>query len=221
VLPTVQDVARVLQGHVREDMPGFPEAPGTHPTGVLLPILWDPEPVCVATVRAAHIRHGGEVCFPGGRPSPGDDGLFGTAEREAREELDMRVLRPLGALSSIPVYGSPYRIHPFAAQVEDSALIPDPSEVAGVLRLPLRAWLSRDIIDGIAWRSRDGEVVYSPIFEVDGYVMFGATAHCLLELMTALAPLFGLQVPPLGPGRFVWEDMPAAVANNTRLASRK
>ena len=37
--------------------------------------------------------------------------------------------------------------------------------------------------------------------------VFGATAHCLLELLDLLAPLCSLDRPPLAAGRFDWPSL--------------
>src|SRR5437588_11437771 len=73
----------------------LPDGPGSlpsglgRPAGVLVPLIAGPEPPSlVFTERTAGLsRHAGQVSFPGGMPHPGDDDLYATARRVAREEL--------------------------------------------------------------------------------------------------------------------------------------
>jgi 8-oxo-dGTP pyrophosphatase MutT (NUDIX family) len=205
--PDPAAVAQAVHAWPRRDLPPFPHAPGTHDTGVLVPLRWEQELVCIATLRADGIAHGGQVCFPGGRPSAEDGDLFSTAKREATEELGVTGVQPLGRLSSVPVFGSSYRIHPFVARIDASNLVAEPGEVAEVLPFSVLGTLRLHHIDAIGWTSPTGEAFLSPVFSLHSHVMFGATAHALLELLDAMAPLFGLKRPPMKPGRYTWEAL--------------
>lgn len=178
--------------------------------GVLVPVVWRPEPLTILTLRPPHLRHGGEVSFPGGKPEPQDLDLADTALREAREELGITGAQVLGRLSSIPLFTSDYRLEPWVAAVPDGPLRPSPGEVAEVLEQPLRELLERPALDAVPY-TLDGQEHLSPVFYPGGHVLYGATAHALLELLVVVAPLFGLPLPPLVPGRLGWGDlMPAA-----------
>ncbi len=173
---------------------------------MLVPLYWDPDPICVVTVRAAGLRdHGGEVSFPGGKPEPGED-LCQTAIREAEEELGEAPTRVFGQLSSVPVYTSSFRLEPWVGQLAGHPDEPNPDEVARVVALPIGEILHLPYIDGIPFEMH-GLSYHSPVFETGARPMFGATAHTFLELLTLLAPLFGLEVPPLKPGKYEWEDL--------------
>jgi hypothetical protein len=112
----------------------------------------------------------------------------------------------LGELSSIPLYTSEYRLRPFVAALAASEFVINREEVSEVLELPLCDWLSRPMIHAIPWH-HDGRVHLSPVFEIGTALMFGATAHVFHELLTVAAPLFGLGVPALEPGRYQWQDV--------------
>jgi 8-oxo-dGTP pyrophosphatase MutT (NUDIX family) len=178
-------------------------------SGVLLPISWGraADPTVIATLRAAHLRHhAGEVCFPGGRPETGDQGLEATALREAEEELGIRDAHVLGELSSIPLYTSDFRLFPFVAQTSTESLVINAAEVAEVLHFSIAAVLARDTIDALAWEA-DGLSVLSPIFRIDGHIMYGATAHVFHELLTVVAPLFGTHMPAMATCELTWADV--------------
>jgi len=206
-VPTPEAVARCLEAHARVDFPALPGRRNHMRSGVLVPLVWSPEPVCLATVRAATLRHhASEVCFPGGRPDTGDVDLRATALREAHEELGIEGARVLGELSSVPLYTSDFRLHPFVAAIEERPLRVNEAEVAHVLRIPLRELLERGSVDAIPWQAGDFEGL-SPVFELGDHRMYGATAHAFYELLCVVARAFELEAPPLRAGTLRWSDV--------------
>jgi hypothetical protein len=160
----------------------------------------------VLTVRARHLRaHGGEVSFPGGRPDPGEP-LEATALREADEELGIVEAEILGSLSSVPLYTSDYRLCPFVAAIAEAPFRPSPDEVAAVITVGVGELLARRRLDAIAWELGAMSGV-TPVFEIEGQLVFGATAHTLYELLVLSAPLFDREPPPLTTGALAWEDV--------------
>lgn len=205
-----EQVRTALARHRRVDMPALPGRTNHLESGVVVPLIWKANGLtCIATLRSDTLRsHAGEVCFPGGRPEPGDDDLVQTALREANEELGIEDAEILGALSSIPLYTSDYRLCPFVAAVPSQELTPNPAEVAAILRLDVREQLARPHIDAIPWTHPEtGTEHMSPVFPLDDVLMFGATAHTFRELLVVLAPLLGVEPPPLRAGRFGWKDV--------------
>ncbi|HHH30542.1 MAG TPA: CoA pyrophosphatase [Polyangiaceae bacterium] len=203
-------VRAALARHRRVDMPALPGRTNHLESGILVPLMWQQDRLwCIATLRTDGLReHAGEVCFPGGRPEPGDQDLTQTALREAHEELGIADAEILGPLSSIPLYTSDYRLRPWVAAVPSQELVPNPAEVARVLRLDVGEQLSRSHIDAIPWTHPDTGASYSsPVFSIDDVLMYGATAHTFRELLEVLAPLLGATMPTLETGRFTWQDV--------------
>jgi len=204
--PTVDQVAAAISAHEPMEVPAFPGRSNPNRAGVLVPLFWDPDPVCVVTIRTSKLReHSGEVVFPGGKPEPDED-LRDTALREAREELGLVPGRLFGRLSSVPVYTSSYRLVPWVGQLDAYPSQPNPDEVARVVPLRISEILHQDFIDGIPF-DYQGVRSLSPVFATGAKPMFGATAHCFLELLHILAPLFETEVPPLAIGRWTWDDL--------------
>lgn len=166
----------------------------------------------ILEARPMHLRlHPGEIVFPGGRPEEGDADLIETALREAVEELGppLETVQVIGELSSIPLFTSDYRIHPYVGLLTPGAapFAPAPDEVAEVLEVPIRPWLQRPHLDAIEWDD-DGTQSLAPVFDVGGHrPMFGGTAYAFYELLSVLAPLYGTRCPDLRPGRYGWDEV--------------
>jgi 8-oxo-dGTP pyrophosphatase MutT (NUDIX family) len=157
---------------------------------VLLPLYgWPEEPGLVFTERRADLsRHAGEISFPGGRPDPGDADLRETALREAEEEIGLdRTAVELG--ESLPTTGTfvtGYRIHPFVGRIphpEELSLQPNPAEVATVLTFSLDALRETYAIRRLV---RRGVPIHTPTYEVEGHLIWGATARILGDLLERL-----------------------------------
>lgn len=108
---------------------------------VLCPLLDRPDgPHLLFEVRAAQLRQGGEVCFPGGRREA-DENFVDCALRETEEELAIprREVRLLGTPDFLCNTGG-FLIRPVLGLVSDAgyaALRPSPAEVAEVFTVPL------------------------------------------------------------------------------------
>ena len=211
--PTADEIRTSLNDHTLFEMGALPGRTNHIQAGVLVPLLWRPDLCALVTIRSDHLRvHPGDPCFPGGTSEPEDMSLLDTALREAREELNIVDPEILGRLSSVPLYTSDHRIEPFVAALDQQQIRPSPAEVKKVIYAPLLKLLTRPHLDGIPWRC-DGQEALSPVFEIEGHLVFGATAHTLHELLEVVASTVGEAIPPLVAGRFTWQDaMPGFIA---------
>ena len=172
-----------------EQAAATPSRGGTDAAVLLALYGWPAEPGLIFTESRADLRrHAGEISFPGGRQDPDDADLAATALREAEEEiaLDPAAVSLAGALAPVSTFVSGYRVHPFVGTVADPlelGLEPNPTEVETVLTFSLEI-----LREGYAMRRliRRGIPLHTPTYEVDGALIWGATARILADLLARL-----------------------------------
>jgi 8-oxo-dGTP pyrophosphatase MutT (NUDIX family) len=137
--------------------------------------------------------HSGQIAFPGGHFEPNDRDLHQTALREFTEETgapsnDFEVL---GELSRVFIPPSNTLVTPvvaYAKQVDRFA--PDPREVAALIDVPVSELMRTDVLKRttlfIQVLDREAEV---PYWDVQGHVVWGATALMIAELRELLRGL--------------------------------
>ena len=145
--------------------------------------------------RADTLRsHPGQISFPGGRVDPDDDGVVGTALREAHEEtgLDPTGVEVLGTLPQVPLPLSRHLVAPvlgwWARPTPVRAV--DPGESAEVFRVPVADLLDPRQRGTVRFTTAAG-VRVTPAFVVGPHVVWGFTALVLDQLFD----LLGWSVP--------------------------
>jgi 8-oxo-dGTP pyrophosphatase MutT (NUDIX family) len=162
----------------------------TRPSAVLAPIYPEgDEAMVVLTRRARTLRaHRGEVSFPGGSREPADADLRHTAVREAHEEvgLDPGTVEIIGELDHLQTISSSSYIVPFVGELaQRPELVASPDEVEAILYVPLAELLADGVFHEERWAIGAQE---RPIyfFELDGDVVWGATAAILRNFLSLL-----------------------------------
>jgi 8-oxo-dGTP pyrophosphatase MutT (NUDIX family) len=162
---------------------------GTEAAVLLALYGWPEEPGLIFTERRADLRrHAGEISFPGGRQDEIDADLTTTALREAQEEIGLEptAVELVGALAPVSTFVTDYRVHPFVGLVAHPGgleLRPNPYEVETVLTFSLEL-----LREGYAMRRllRRGIPIHTPTYEVEGQLIWGATARILADLLERL-----------------------------------
>ena len=172
----------------RGDWPaGIDATSARHAAGLLLLFPVDGRAHVILTVRSAHVRHSGQVSLPGGVIET-DETVEQAALREAREEIALATtdVRLHGRLTPLDIPVSGFRLHPVVATLPYApAVAPSDREVARILKVPVDALFEPATVQ---WRPmRLGTVTLEvPGFEVDGAVIWGATAMVLAEFLAVL-----------------------------------
>jgi 8-oxo-dGTP pyrophosphatase MutT (NUDIX family) len=135
-------------------------------------------------------RHSGQVSFPGGRFEPEDTSLEQVALREAQEEIgvDPNTIELIGQLSSLYIPVSNFWVHHYIGVLDAAPVFyPQPGEVEHILRPHVH------LFSDPAARKKKDITIYNgvtlkdvPYFEVEGKVVWGATAMMLNELAALL-----------------------------------
>lgn len=164
---------------------------------VLIPVLAEPEPSLIFTVRTESLpSHKGQISFPGGSIDPTDSSPRAAALREANEELglDPNSVHIIGELDTTPTFVSGYVIAPFVGLLNTSPeLSPNPAEVAAVLTVPI-ADLSEEIRSEPGF-THEGRTFPTEAWVWRGHVIWGVTARLLRMFLGRLAEVGLTQAP--------------------------
>ncbi len=128
--------------------------------------------------------HSGQVSFPGGRMEETDNSLIDTALREANEEvnIDPDKVRILGTLSEMYIPPSNFLVLPVIGYQDSRPdFIAEKSEVAEIIESDLDFLFDDDFIKETVLDVR-GYKIQAPYFDVNGHIVWGATAMILSEL---------------------------------------
>lgn len=155
---------------------------------VLVPIVLNPEPAILLTLRASHLKsHPGQVSFPGGMLEQADGGSMKTAAlRETDEEIGLSADRfqVIGELSTTiskdgvlvyPVVGT-------IASAEGSSANPD--EIAEIFTVPWQFFIDAEPDFQVV--ERLGRSIEIPHYYYQDRHIWGLTAMVLLELLNTV-----------------------------------
>jgi 8-oxo-dGTP pyrophosphatase MutT (NUDIX family) len=135
-------------------------------------------------------KHAGQIGFPGGKREVSDRDMMYTALREAEEEIaiDLSGVDVLGQLTPLYITVSKFLVHPYLAYSwKTPQLIRQESEIEEILEIPLRSLLDPVNKQETRIRLATGIVLnHVPSFQVNGHVIWGATAMILNELLDIL-----------------------------------
>jgi 8-oxo-dGTP pyrophosphatase MutT (NUDIX family) len=144
-------------------------------------------PSILLTKRSIYLKnHAGEISFPGGKFYFSDKTILDTAIRETYEEIGIRINKKqiTGCLTPIFTYTSKILIYPFIAIEEKmfDKFQSNSAEVEQIINLPLEK-LMTSISEDIYHLNKNFKMFK---FIVDDYIIWGATASILKELIDQL-----------------------------------
>jgi 8-oxo-dGTP pyrophosphatase MutT (NUDIX family) len=133
--------------------------------------------------------HSAQIAFPGGKYEVEDITFEKTALRETYEEIgihpdSMEIIRPFTHLYIQP---SNFLVYPFLGICKNEIIfIPDTSEVADIIELPLSVFLAEDVVVSVMISTSYANNIMVPAFKIEDHIIWGATAMMLSELKEVL-----------------------------------
>lgn len=131
--------------------------------------------------------HSGQISLPGGKAEPGEDAIQ-TALREGEEEvgIDRTKVEVLGKLTNFFVIPSNFLVTPIVGVIKDPVFRADPREVSRIISCTLFDLLLEGAIKKKEITAAGKYRMMAPHFEIEGEVVWGATAMMLNEFRTVL-----------------------------------
>jgi 8-oxo-dGTP pyrophosphatase MutT (NUDIX family) len=146
--------------------------------------------VCFVLIKrpATHQYHAGQIALPGGS-CDGDETYQQTAIRELFEETGITISATdiLGKLTPLYIPVSNFYIQPIVACIDAQPVFnPDSNEVIELIEFPLKGILDESIVSETTVKLIEGIKIKAPYFNVQGNVLWGATAMLLSEVKQLL-----------------------------------
>ncbi len=136
-------------------------------------------------------RHGGQISFPGGGLEASDASLEQGALREAEEEVGIirEDVKILGRLTEMFIPVSNFIVHPFIGVLNYTPkFIPQETEVQQIIEVPLSDFLDPANRKKTAIQLPNNLTLKNvPYFDIQGHVVWGATAMMLNEFQEVLS----------------------------------
>lgn len=134
-----------------------------------------------------HRYHAGQIALPGGSCDPNET-YEQTALRELQEETGIEITQTnlLGRLSPFYIPVSNFYIQPSVAFITTAFHLKENTEVEQYLEFALSELLNDTIIGEAEVKTQGDIKLKTPYFNVQGFIMWGATAMILSELKELL-----------------------------------
>jgi 8-oxo-dGTP pyrophosphatase MutT (NUDIX family) len=170
--------------------PSFDHKHPPKPGGVIILLYEDNGMVRFPLIKRPDYpgAHGGQVSLPGGKAEPGEDSVQ-AALRECEEEIGVsrQTITVLGTLSNFHVLPSNFLVTPVIAFFKGRPLFtPDPFEVARVIEARLSDVTADHAIKESEILAAGKYRMMAPHFQIEGEMVWGATAMMLNEFRVIL-----------------------------------
>ena len=145
------------------------------------------EPHVLLTLRNSYNGvHSKQISFPGGKREEFDNSFEQTALRETEEEVGIspESIQVIGQLTEVHIPPSRFLVHPFVGTCSAHPLYrPDSTEVSEIIECPISQLLDDSIIkEKEIFVTTTQLKMKTKYFDVNGHVVWGATAIMLSEL---------------------------------------
>jgi 8-oxo-dGTP pyrophosphatase MutT (NUDIX family) len=133
--------------------------------------------------------HSAQIAFPGGKYELEDENFAQTALRETHEEVGIHPdkIEILKSFTALYIPPSNFMVHPFLGiSKEELIFIPQPSEVANIIELPLSVFLDDMLVVNTNLSTSYADNITIPAFKIEEHIVWGATAMMLSELKEVL-----------------------------------
>ena len=186
--PSAHEVMRAVP--VGTDIPTFDHNTPPKAASVLILLYPDQDEIFFPLIQRNIYKgvHSGQISLPGGTAEPGETPIA-TALREAEEEIGILAsdVTVVGRLSEFYVIPSNFNVAPIIGfATSRPEFIRDPTEVEKIIFGNLSHLLSDDAIKRKEILAAGRYALMAPHFDVEGYLVWGATAMILNELRMVL-----------------------------------
>ncbi|MDB5227249.1 MAG: hydrolase [Bacteroidota bacterium] len=133
--------------------------------------------------------HSGQIAFPGGKIEKTDATFLAAALRETQEEvgIDKEEITVVGPLTEVYVLASNFLVYPFVGYLKEKPkMILEAKEVANTLEVPLFKFFEHDVLKEKPIKNALGFTLMAPYYDINGKVLWGATAMMVSELCSIL-----------------------------------
>lgn len=133
--------------------------------------------------------HSAQIAFPGGKYESEDENFQNTALRETHEEVgihpdNIEIIMPF---TNLYIQPSNFMVYPFLGICrKEIVFIPDRTEVAVIIELPISDFLNDNLLIKATMSTSYAKTIEIPAFNINGHIVWGATAMMLSELKEVL-----------------------------------
>jgi 8-oxo-dGTP pyrophosphatase MutT (NUDIX family) len=170
--------------------PAFTHVDNPRPGGVLILLYEDGGSIKFPLIKRPDYpgAHGGQISLPGGKTELGESATE-TALREAEEEIGIKRadVEILGQLSNFMVIPSNFLVTPVVATMMVKPVFhPDAYEVEQVIEGDIYDLIQDNAVQQKEILVSGRYTMLAPHFEIQGHIVWGATAMMLNELRTII-----------------------------------
>jgi 8-oxo-dGTP pyrophosphatase MutT (NUDIX family) len=133
--------------------------------------------------------HSAQIGFPGGKVEPSDDSLKETALRETYEEIGVPIqqIEVVKQLTEVYIPPSNFYVQPYMGISKQTPhFIKQDAEVNEIVEVTLAHFLDDGVVTSHEVQTSYDKKIEVPAFELNGHIVWGATAMMLSEIKDLL-----------------------------------